>query len=141
MSERLSSLTWERSPRRALRGVRFAASEASLRAVQLRVLGGAFARVAPDATAFAHREKRVMANVAAFIDAPEQRPEREAWVTSLAESLRGDDHDAYVNFLEDEGAARVHDAYPAGTWERLAEIKGRYDPTNLFHHNQTIPPA
>ena len=120
---------------------RLAASDASLRAVQLRVLGGAFARVAPDATAFAHRDKRIMANVAAFIDAPEQRPEREAWVTSLAESLRGDDHDAYVNFLEDEGAARVHDAYPAGTWERLAEVKRRYDPTNLFHHNQNIPPA
>ena len=62
-------------------------------------------------------------------------------MTSLAESLRGDDHDAYVNFLEDEGAARVHDAYPAGTWERLAEVKRRYDPTNLFHHNQNIPPA
>ena len=46
-----------------------------------------------------------------------------------------------MNFLEDEGAARVHDAYPAGTWERLAEIKRRYDPTNLFHHNQNIPPA
>ena len=60
---------------------RLAASEASLRAVQLRVLGGAFARVAPDATAFAHRDKRIMANVAAFIDAPEQRAEREAWVT------------------------------------------------------------
>jgi hypothetical protein len=120
---------------------RLAASDASLRAVQLRVLGGAMARVAPDATAFAHRDKRIMVNVAAFIDAPEQRPEREAWVASLTEALRGDDHDAYVNFLEDEGAARVHDAYPAGTWERLAEVKRRYDPTNLFHLNQNIPPA
>jgi hypothetical protein len=120
---------------------RLRASDASLRAVQLRVLGGAVARVDPDATAYAHRDKRILANVAAFIDQPEQRPEREAWVRSLTERLRGDDHDAYVNFLEDEGAARVHDAYPARTWERLAEVKRRYDPTNLFHLNQNVPPA
>ena len=32
-------------------------------------------------------------------------------------------------------------AYPGGTWDRLAEIKRRYDPTNLFHLNQNVPPA
>ena len=120
---------------------RLEASDASLRAVQLRVLGGAMARVAPDATAFAHRDKRIVGNVAAFIDAPEQRTEREAWVNALTTDLRGDDHDAYVNFLEDEGAARVRDAYPEGTWERLAAIKRRYDPTNLFRLNQNVTPA
>jgi FAD/FMN-containing dehydrogenase len=46
-----------------------------------------------------------------------------------------------VNFLEDEGEARVRQAYPDGTWERLAEVKRRYDPTNLFRLNQNIPPA
>ena len=35
----------------------------------------------------------------------------------------------------------MHDAYPAATWERLAEVKRRYDLTNLFHLNQNIPPA
>ena len=120
---------------------RLDASDASLRAVQLRVLGGAMARVAPDATAFAHRDKRILGNVAAFIDAPEQRPEREAWVNALTADLRGDDHTAYVNFLEDEGPARVRDAYPAGTWDRLAAIKRRYDPSNLFRLNQNVPPA
>ena len=80
-----------------------------------------------------------MANVAAFIDAPEQAPEREAWV-ALAEALRGDDPAAYVNFLDDEGDARVRAAYPGATWERLVEVKRRYDPTNLFHLNQNIPP-
>jgi FAD/FMN-containing dehydrogenase len=119
---------------------RLGASDASLRAVQLRVLGGAMARVAPEATAFAYRDKHILANVAAFIDAPGQRPEREAWVAALTDALRGDDHDAYVNFLEDEGAARVHDAYPDGTWDRLAAIKRRYDPDNLFHLNQNVQP-
>ena len=42
--------------------------------------------------------------------------------------------------MNDEGAERVHDAYPGSTWERLTEIKARYDPTNLFHLNQNIPP-
>jgi FAD/FMN-containing dehydrogenase len=46
-----------------------------------------------------------------------------------------------VNFLGDEGEARVRQAYPDGTWERLAEVKRRYDPTNLFRLNQNIPPA
>jgi FAD/FMN-containing dehydrogenase len=46
-----------------------------------------------------------------------------------------------VNFLTDEGEERVRAAYPGGTWTRLAAIKARYDPTNLFRRNQNIPPA
>jgi FAD/FMN-containing dehydrogenase len=48
---------------------------------------------------------------------------------------------AYVNFVGDEGEARLHDIYPDSTWQRLTEIKRRYDPTNLFRLNQNIPPA
>lgn len=48
---------------------------------------------------------------------------------------------AYVNMMmEDEGAERVRASY-RGNFERLSEIKRRYDPTNLFHLNQNIPPA
>ena len=47
----------------------------------------------------------------------------------------------YVNFLGDEGEARVREAYPGSTWDRIAAIKARYDPTNLFRLNQNIPPA
>jgi FAD/FMN-containing dehydrogenase len=46
-----------------------------------------------------------------------------------------------VHFLADEGEARSRGAYPGGTYERLAEIKRRYDPDNLFRLNQNIPPA
>ena len=46
----------------------------------------------------------------------------------------------YVNFLEDEGADRVREAYPPATYARLAAIKRRYDPTNLFRFNQNVPP-
>jgi FAD/FMN-containing dehydrogenase len=46
----------------------------------------------------------------------------------------------HVSFLSDEGAARVHEAYPEETYKRLAAIKRRYDPTNLFRVNQNIAP-
>jgi FAD/FMN-containing dehydrogenase len=117
------------------------ASNASVRVAQLRVLGGAMARVPADATAFAHRASRIMVNVAAFYDGSEDRAVREAWVSDFAAALRQDDTGAYVNFLGDEGESRIRQAYPGATWDRLAAIKRRYDPANLFRFNQNIPPA
>jgi len=118
-----------------------AASDASMRVAQLRVLGGAAARVPNDATAYAHRGSRIMVNVASFYEGPEDHDLREQWVTDFAARLNQGDHGAYVNFLADEGSDRVRDAYPGTTWDRLIQIKARYDPTNLFRLNQNIPPA
>jgi FAD/FMN-containing dehydrogenase len=117
------------------------ASDAPFRAVELRVLGGAMARVPVEATAFAHRRRRVMANVAAFYNDSADRDRRRAWVDGLAAALRQGDEGVYVNFLGDEGSDRVRQAYPGQTWDRLAEIKRRWDPGNLFRLNQNIPPA
>jgi len=117
------------------------ASDASVRVAQLRVMGGAMARVPAEATAFAHRPSRIMVNVAAFYEGPEDRTVREAWVFEFAAALQQGDTGAYVNFLGDEGEARIRDAYPGPTWDRLAAIKARYDPTNLFRLNQNISPA
>jgi hypothetical protein len=117
------------------------ASDASMRVAQLRVLGGAMARVPADATAFAHRASRIMVNLAAFYEGHEDRAVREAWVSDFAGALRQSDAGAYVNFLADEGEARIRAAYPGETWDRLTGIKARYDPTNLFRLNQNIPPA
>jgi FAD/FMN-containing dehydrogenase len=119
---------------------RLQASDASLRVTQLRVLGGAMSRVPADATAFAHRQSRIMANVAAFYDGPEDRVVREAWVDEFVAAIRQDDRGAYVNFLGDESPERVRQAYPGATWDRLVAVKRRYDPTNLFRRNQNIPP-
>ncbi len=116
-------------------------SDAMMRVAQLRVLGGAMSRVPVEATAFAHRKSRIMASLAAFYDGPEDRVMKEAWVASFARALQQSDKGAYVNFLGDEGAERVRAAYPGATWERLREIKQRYDPSNLFRLNQNIPPA
>jgi FAD/FMN-containing dehydrogenase len=120
---------------------RLGASDASMRVVQIRVLGGAMARVPADATAFAHRDRRIMVNVAAFYDGPDDRPVRQAWVDELSAALRQGPPAAYVNFLADEGEAGVRAAYPDGTYDRLAAIKARVDPTNLFHRNQNVPPG
>jgi FAD/FMN-containing dehydrogenase len=78
--------------------------------------------------------------VAAFYEGPEDRVVRQDWVNEFAGALRQEDHGAYVNFLGNEGEARVRRAYPGPTWDRLAGIKARYDPTNLFRMNQNIPP-
>ena len=115
-------------------------SDASMRVAQLRVLGGAMARVPADETAFAHRNSRIMVNVAAFYDGEEDRPRREAWVEEFAGTLRQSDQGAYVGFLADEGEARVRAAYPEATWNRLRSIKAKYDPDNLFRMNQNISP-
>jgi FAD/FMN-containing dehydrogenase len=120
---------------------RIQASDAMMAATQIRVMGGAMARVPADATAFAHRGSRIMVNVAAMYQNPEERPGHAAWVNGLADELLQDDPGAYVGFLADEGEERVRAAYPGPTWDRLREIKRRYDPDNVFRLNQNIPPA
>ena len=119
---------------------RIAASSAQMPVAQLRVLGGAMARVPVEETAFAHRARRIMVNVAAVYGSRDEAPTHDAWVDGFAESLRRDD-DAYVNFVGDEGPERVRASYPAGTWDRLRQVKRRYDPDNFFRLNQNIPPA
>jgi FAD/FMN-containing dehydrogenase len=120
---------------------RLEAATATMAVTQIRVLGGAMGRVDPAATAFAHRRSRIMVNVAAIYERTEQRPVHQAWVDGLAGALRQGDAGAYAGFLGDEGPERVRAAYPGATWDRLAEIKARYDPDNLFRVNQNIPPA
>jgi FAD/FMN-containing dehydrogenase len=120
---------------------RVQASTAMMAVAHMRVLGGAMARVPEDATAFAHRKARYMVAVAAIHERPEEAAEHRPWVDGLAEALGLGRSGTYVNFLGDEGEARIHDAYPDRTWKRLAEVKRRYDPTNLFRLNQNIPPA
>jgi FAD/FMN-containing dehydrogenase len=116
-------------------------STAMMGVAQLRVLGGAVARVPNEATAYAHRDRRIMVNIAALYQGPEEAETHLPWLRGFVDSMRQGDDAAYVNFLADEGEARIRSAYPGSTWDRLREIKARYDPTNLFRLNQNIPPA
>jgi hypothetical protein len=120
---------------------RLQTATAMMAVAQLRVLGGAMARVPVEATAFAHRQRRIMAGVGAVYQRVEERPAQEAWADGFAAALRQGDPGVYVNFLSDEGPERVREAYPGPTWDRLVEIKRRYDPDNLFRLNQNIPPG
>jgi len=117
------------------------ASTGMMAVTQLRVLGGAMARVPVDATAFAHRASRIMVNVATLYGDLGQKETHETWAADFAAALQQGDQGAYVNFLGEDGKTRVHAAYPGPTWERLTTIKARYDPTNLFSLNQNIPAA
>jgi FAD/FMN-containing dehydrogenase len=115
-------------------------STAPMAVAQVRVLGGAMARVPVEATAFAHRRRRVLVNVGAVYQRPDEAPEHQAWVSRFARTLQRGDRAAYVNFLGPNDSARVRDAYPGATWDRLGAVKEKYDPTNLFRMNHNIPP-
>jgi FAD/FMN-containing dehydrogenase len=109
--------------------------------VQLRVLGGAVGRVPNDATAYAFRDRPLaVAAIVPFLD-PAEAPMHRAWADDLLAALRPRASGVYSNFLDDEGPARVREAYPGLTYHRLADVKRRYDPTNLFRSNQNIVPA
>jgi FAD/FMN-containing dehydrogenase len=108
---------------------------------EIRVLGGAMARVPADATAFAHRDARVLfALITAFED-PFEAAVHEAWTQEYFEEIAPKGTGVYSNFLAAEGEARIREAYPGSTYERLSEVKRAFDPTNLFKLNQNIAPA
>jgi FAD/FMN-containing dehydrogenase len=117
------------------------ASTAEMAVAQLRVLGGAMSRVPVDSTAFAHRDKRLLVNLVAAYGDPDDRARHEEWVAGFADAVDDGTTGAYVNFVGEEGQAGVREAYPGRTWDRLAAIKARYDPDNVFRLNQNIPPA
>ena len=116
-------------------------STAPMRAVQIRVLGGAMARTPNDATAFAHRDAGMLVNVAAMYMDPAEGETHEAWVDGMAGALGKNGAGGYVGFLGEEDEETLRAAYPGGNWERLRGLKRRYDPDNLFRLNHNIPPA
>jgi FAD/FMN-containing dehydrogenase len=116
-------------------------STAMMKAVQLRALGGALERVPNDATAFAHRDRRLFVNIQAMYMDGAETATHAAWVAGLADALGEDGAGGYVGFLGDEDEATIRAAYPGPTWARLRELKRRYDPDNLLRLNHNIPPA
>ena len=109
---------------------------------QIRPLGGAFARVPAEATAFAHRDKSYMLTIINDWDGPgaEDGAPHRAWVDEFWARVRPFGSGVYVNFLEAAEEARIREAYPGDTYARLAEVKRRYDPENFFRINQNVRP-
>ena len=113
--------------------------DAPIKALQIRVLGGAMARVPEDATAYAHRKNTLMANVAAFYETEAEKVTRQKWVDDFSAALSQGDNAVYIGFLGTTDQNRLLDAYPKETLERLTQVKATYDPDNLFRLNFNIP--
>jgi FAD/FMN-containing dehydrogenase len=111
-----------------------------MRVIQIRILGGAVKRVAPDATAFAYRNSEIMMFAGTFVPFTasdnELKEAMKAWDTLAAFGVG-----AYANFLGMPNEKDIAATYPAATYERLAKIKRAYDPQNLFNQNYNIKPA
>ncbi len=110
--------------------------------VHIHQVGGAVSRVAQDETAFTHRAEPYILNIVGLWTAQEDPAPHIAWARAFSEAVRPFSAGAeYVNFLADEGADRVKAAYGPGAYERLATLKKRYDPDNLFRFNQNVLPV
>ncbi len=104
-------------------------------------LGGAQSRVPDDATAYQGRKSAYVMNVHGRWSDPAKDDSSIAWCRDLfASTAPFATGEAYVNFLTDEEGDRLEDAY-GDSYQRLVELKNRYDPGNLFRMNQNIPPT
>jgi FAD/FMN-containing dehydrogenase len=102
---------------------------------------GEAARVPSDATAFSSRQNQWDFDIIAQWVDPASANEHIAWTRSFWQAVAPFSDGVYVNHLgTDDGAARVRNAY-GPNYERLVEIKRRYDPTNFFRHNHNIDPT
>ena len=119
-----------------------AAITSPLSAIPIFTLGGAVARVDDDATAFTGRSAAHDINFVASWLSDDPEPQRhKAWARAAWEAMRPFADGVYVNFMSDEPAPHVKIAYGDRTYARLAALKSKYDPSNVFHFNQNIAPA
>ncbi len=104
-------------------------------------INGACHQVDADQTAFAYRDATFAQVIVAAWHDPVVDQERIGWVRDYHQATAPYcQPGGYVNFMADDDSARVEDNY-RGHYKRLADIKRAYDPDNMFHLNQNIPPA
>jgi FAD/FMN-containing dehydrogenase len=104
-------------------------------------INGAAHRIGAEDTAFSYRDANFATVIVAAWQDPAVDRERIQWVRDYYNGTAPhSEAGGYVNFMADDDQTRVHDNY-RGNFERLAAIKRAYDPDNLFHLNQNIPPA
>ena len=107
-------------------------------------LDGAYSAVTDDETAFGgRRTPRYVINIASIAVTPETLSADRAWVQSVWNALRpfARDSGGYVNSMTNDDEHRVRASYGPTKHERLARIKAKYDPGNIFHLNANIKPA
>jgi hypothetical protein len=107
--------------------------------IHLHQMGGAIARVADGATAFADRSMPFVLNAVTGWHDPGVGAAHREWARkAIAAASEASTGRAYVNFLGDTDAART--SYSDETYARLVSLKNDYDPTNVFRLNQNIEP-
>jgi hypothetical protein len=109
--------------------------------VGLQAYGGAIRDVPADETAFSHRQTAFELGASTGWTDPAEDDVRIETARSYAATLEPFASGVYVNVLGTEGAAGVRRAYSAGKLARLTAVKDTYDPLNVFHLNQNIPPS
>ncbi len=110
--------------------------------VKLAQLGGAVARAGENDTAFGYRDSRYAFVIQTRWKNPEEDSRQLAWTQQFFDAMKPySTGKVYINFVADEGEARIADAYNARSFARLRVIKAKYDPGNLFRMNQNIRPA
>jgi len=102
---------------------------------------GVPSRVPENETAFSHRKTPFLLNIHTRWRNISDDERCLAWARELHDSTQPFAQGVYVNFLSDEGESRVKAAYTQEVWDRLVEIKTKYDPDNLFRMNQNIKPS
>ena len=110
--------------------------------VKIAQMGGAVARIGEDDTAYGHRAAPFLLNINTRWEDRSETERHVAHTRELWEAMRPFTHGgAYVNFLGDEGADRVREAYGDAKFRRLQALKRSYDPDNVFRLNQNVPPS
>jgi FAD/FMN-containing dehydrogenase len=109
--------------------------------IHIHQMGGAVARVGPDASAFGSREAPFLLNVVGRWTEAGDDEANLAWARGLRDAMGPVSTGAsYVNFLG-LGDDRARSSYDEPRFKRLAQLKRTWDPSNAFHLNQNIPPA
>jgi hypothetical protein len=104
-------------------------------------MGGAVGRVPDDATAFSGRSAGFTFNINGNSETADGFQDQRQWARDYWTALAPFHTGVYVNFLMEEGEARVRQAYGDGKYERLTALKRKYDPMNFFRLNQNVSPA
>ncbi len=104
-------------------------------------MGGAVARIGENETAFNGRSAGFTFNINGNSETADGFDAERDWARAYWSALAPYHTSTYVNFLMDEGAERIRQAYGAAKYDRLKTLKGAYDPENIFQLNQNISPA
>lgn len=108
--------------------------------VHIHPINGAAHRVAPDATAFGHRDATFATVIAGLWPDAAENEANIQWVRDFSDAIAAHSEEGgYVNFMSDDDTSRIPANY-GSNYDRLVEVKRRYDPGNLFRLNQNIEP-